>query len=590
MAGSDTAQTFLSAFASSSHFAYASLVGLIVLVGNGLVFVLRTLRPKAFPPGPRGLPGLGNVLQLNRTWPFLTYGAWAKRYGADTPLGVKLGAKNVVVLNSGRAVRELIEKRGAIYSDRPFFYMQNEYIFKHDLKPAIFQNYGPWLTRWRKEFTIFFGPQAIARLSPVYEAEAARLLVKMVEAMVKSPTGSLKGQHLEPFLMRWTISVPCLGVCGQRPDEDSLGRYGFDIAAFKRCSDEFSDLIKPNAAELFPILRRVPEFMGMARWKERARNVREHCFKTGRQFISAAKDQRAALDGGKPIEWESILAKMLREQRDADASGGHKDGSPEAYTTAEMGHTGFHIVASATASSLAVMSTMLLLLAKYPDMQDRIRDEMLTASGGGPPRASQVAGWRFTEAFWNEMHRWRPVTPAGIPHAAAKDDVYEGHVIPKGTATLINVWNIHHAEEDYEHPERFDPERFLRHPFGMRLDEAHDPARLEAASARVTWDFGAGRRICPGRHVAKQNLLLGLAGILWAFDVVPPPEAEGGVDAIDLSLERGFVQEIALTPKTLNFSLRLREGRTAQEIMDHYAGAYEGEAKVMGWEDGRFKW
>ena len=359
---------------------------LLFLVGNAVVFVLNTLRPKNFPPGPRGLPGLGNVFQVDRTFPFLTYGAWAKDYGKDTPLGVKMGATNVVVLNSGRLVRELFERRGAVYSDRPWQFMNNTCVFKNDLRAAIFQNSSTWLTRWRREFNNSFGTAAITRLRPVYEAETARLLVKLLE----SPTA--RREDLEAILVCWMMSVPCLGVCGRRPD--CMGDHGFEIKQFRNCSDEYAALVAPNAGDLFPVLRYLPEFFGMAEWKERARAVREGVLKTGTQFLSTAKEQRAALDAGKSIAWESVLAKMLREQREKN---------DHMFTVTDMGNTAFHIVSAATNTSLAVFSIVLMILAKYPELQQRVRNEVLDVSGGATPKATDVPSLKYTEAFWNEV-------------------------------------------------------------------------------------------------------------------------------------------------------------------------------------------
>jgi hypothetical protein len=107
---------------------------------------------------------------------------------------------------------------------------------------------------------------------------------------------------------------------------------------------------------------------------------------------------------------------------------------------------------------------------------------------------------------------------------------------------------------------------------------------MEASGSRVTYDFGAGRRICPGMHSAKQSLLLGLAKILWAFEIMPLEGKE-----LDLSLETGFVQEVALHPKNLDVVLKLRDGRAKKDIMDHYYQTYEAEAKIMGWEGDLYK-
>ena len=41
--------------------------------------------------------------------------------------------------------------------------------------------------------------------------------------------------------------------------------------------------------------------------------VREAVLKAGSQLVSTAKEQRAALDSGKSVTWESMLANILRE-------------------------------------------------------------------------------------------------------------------------------------------------------------------------------------------------------------------------------------------------------------------------------------
>jgi hypothetical protein len=85
-------------------------------------------------------------------------------------------------------------------------------------------------------------------------------------------------------------------------------------------------------------------------------------------------------------------------------------------------------------------------------------------------------------------------------------------------------------------------------------------------------------------HSAKQSLVLGLVKMLWAFDILPPEGRE-----IDLSLETGFIQEFALHPKNFDVILKLRDGRTKEDIMEHYSQAYNAEAEVMGWERGLYK-
>lgn len=367
----------------SSNFLFYAV---LFLAGNGVLFLLQTRRPKDFPPGPRGLPGLGNLLQINKAVPALTFGAWGQKYGQDTPLGIQMGANNIVVLNSGRLVRELFERRGAVYSDRPRPHDEDEkWKFKTEFRAALFQDSGAWLTRWRREFYGHFGsPAAISRLHPMYDAETARVLV----ALLMAPTA--RRAALEDILLNWMISVPSIGVCGQRPE--AMRHVGFSVENFRRCAKDYMILTKPGLMDVFPVLQYLPGKYGIAGWKKRSRVVAKDVLECADQFFRVAKEQRAELDAGKSIGYECLLAKTLREQRD------NKDD-----TWTDLGPSAFNIVSAAMYTSLAVFSTILVIVAKYPDVQQRIREEVLEVSGGGPLTSADVDRLKYTEAFWHEV-------------------------------------------------------------------------------------------------------------------------------------------------------------------------------------------
>jgi cytochrome P450 len=368
----------------SPAFVYPSL---LFLFGHAIIFLLNGGRPKAFPPGPRGLPVLGNLLQVDRAFPFLTYSAWAKDYGNGTPLGIKKGTTNFVVLNSSHLVRELLDRRGVVYSDRPPQPSNSKWLFKDGLKAGfIAQNNSPWITRWRRELNNNFGPAAIAKLRPVYEAETARMLVKLLER-----PAARRGE-MEDIFVCWMMSVPCIGVCGRRPD--GMSDHGFEIERFRQHSDEYAAVASPTARDSFPFLRYLPGF-GVTEWKARVPIAREAVLKTGSQLVNAAREQRAALDAGKSIAWESMLAKILREQRET---------SDHIFEVADIGTPAFHIVSAAVNTSLAVFSTMLMILAQHPDIQQRARNEVLEVSRGAIPKATDIPKLKYIEAFWNEVY------------------------------------------------------------------------------------------------------------------------------------------------------------------------------------------
>ncbi|MBE3048371.1 cytochrome P450 [Candidatus Bathyarchaeota archaeon] len=71
-------------------------------------------------------------------------------------------------------------------------------------------------------------------------------------------------------------------------------------------------------------------------------------------------------------------------------------------------------------------------------------------------------------------------------------------LIPKGAHILPAAWWYLHDPEVHANPETFDPERFL--------GSAPEPDPMLSA-------FGFGRRICPGRYLADNNLFLNVSQV-----------------------------------------------------------------------------
>lgn len=56
------------------------IVSALALAIASLAFVY--IRPKPhYPPGPKGLPLIGSLLDINQERPWITYGKWAREYG-----------------------------------------------------------------------------------------------------------------------------------------------------------------------------------------------------------------------------------------------------------------------------------------------------------------------------------------------------------------------------------------------------------------------------------------------------------------------------------------------------------------------------
>ncbi len=92
---------------------YLALCAIVTAV----LYSRRSRSSLPLPPGPKGLPLVGNLFDRPLDHPWLTYTQWASVYGEIASF--KVLGQPVVIVNSGRVANELFEKRSNIYSDRP---------------------------------------------------------------------------------------------------------------------------------------------------------------------------------------------------------------------------------------------------------------------------------------------------------------------------------------------------------------------------------------------------------------------------------------------------------------------------------------
>lgn len=182
-------------------------------------------------------------------------------------------------------------------------------------------------------------------------------------------------------------------------------------------------------------------------------------------------------------------------------------------------------------STSAAINSCILYLSAYPDVQQRAYEEIDRVVGKS--RSPTFGDWNqlpYIRAIGKEILRIRPLASMGIPHYATADVNYKGYIIPKNSIIAISQYAMHYDPALFPDPETFKPERYLKHPHGAAVyAAAPDPYD------RDHWDFGAGRRICPGIHLAENSIFITIAKILWAFDLV----ARGKVDLTDDAYEPG---------------------------------------------------
>jgi cytochrome P450 len=134
-------------------------------------------RPKGMPPGPPTIPVLGNLHQLPREDVHVQFRKWAEEYGDI--YSVMLGNQRMVVLNSPRAVKDLIDLRSNNYSSRPDMYV-GQTLISGGYRLVLMQYDEGW-RRARKMIHNLLNIKTAVNYIPIQELELRQMLADMVK-------------------------------------------------------------------------------------------------------------------------------------------------------------------------------------------------------------------------------------------------------------------------------------------------------------------------------------------------------------------------------------------------------------------------
>ncbi|KAK3583387.1 hypothetical protein CHS0354_040351 [Potamilus streckersoni] len=182
-----------------------------------------------------------------------------------------------------------------------------------------------------------------------------------------------------------------------------------------------------------------------------------------------------------------------------------------------------------------MLSFVLYLLAKHPNYQEQVREEILgELKNKDLLDIEDVRALKLVRAFVKETLRLYAVAPANSRNLK-QDLVLSGYLVPKGSVVLIhNDW-ISLNEGYVEDAEKFMPERWLRHA----------TSKINHPFAYLP--FGFGPRSCLGRRMAELEVYLAIIELLKKYKLSQTNEVikigEGIVNALVPPLK------IRLTPR-----------------------------------------
>lgn len=405
------------------------------------------------PPGPRGRFFLGSLPEFaGDVLGFMTkcvreHGDFAR---------VHLPGHDVYVLNRSEDIETVLLSQRTNFVKHSFFWKHVTAIFGNGLLTSE----GEFWLKQRRLAAPAFHPDRIAAYGAVMAAYADRQVAAWRD-------GEVRDIHHDMMRITMEIVSKTLFDVEVEEDVDEIGK-SFDLV-------------------IREIAKRFRRPVKIADWIPLPGNLR---YRRGVALLDRLVARVLAERRARPGDRGDLLS-MLLEARDDDGSPmSDKQLRDELITLFLAGH-------ETTAISL---SWTLYLLAKNPDVEERLRAEIAAVAGDRLPEAQDLRRLPYAEAVVKETLRLYPPAYV-IGREALADCVIAGYDVPARATVYFSPWVLHRDPRYFSDPETFRPERW----------QDGSTAKLPKY---VYIPFGGGPRICVGERFAMMEGVLVLTTIL----------------------------------------------------------------------------
>ncbi|MEV7780113.1 cytochrome P450 [Kitasatospora sp. NPDC088351] len=429
-------------------------------------------RPGGRPPGPSRRRTLDLLTRMARDR--LSVMTWAARTYGDA-VRLPLGPKTLHFFNHPDHARRVLADNGANYHKGIGLTHA-----RRALGDGLLTSEGALWRQQRRTIQPAFQPKRLAQQAAAVGEEAEKLVARLLAR----PPG-------EPVDIRQEMTGLTLGVLGRT-------LLDADLDAYEGIGEHF-ETVQDQAMFEMMSLGAVPTWIplpGQTRFR-RARAELE------RITATLAAERASASTGGR----DDVLSRLVESSRDDPPAVRRLRVRDELVTLLLAGH-------ETTASTL---SWTFHLAARHPQVWERLHEEAVEVLGDRPVGIGDVHRLGYTTMVLQEVMRLYP--PVWIlPRKALAEDEIGGYRVPAGADVLICPYTLHRHPEFWDHPNRFDPERFT-------------PERAAHRSRYSYLPFGAGPRVCVGSGLGMMEAAVVTAAVarrvrlteVPGYPVVPEP-------------------------------------------------------------------
>ncbi|KAI0343875.1 cytochrome P450 [Trametopsis cervina] len=465
-------------------------------------YYLYTRRPSSstsrlLPPGPAPVPVLGNLFDLTTKELWVRITNWSRIYG--DVVYIHLFGQGLVFCNTAEAATDLLDRKGAIYSDKPALIMTGDLCGCENM--VAMTRYGDKSRRQRRLMTTALSTSACRAYRPLLADESLTL----VRRMLSDPSSYLG------YLRQYAGGLTLQAIYGYRAEshEDAFLTLGME------CVDILSNEIASGGGiwpvDIFPFLRHLPLWAPGAGFLRKAIVWRAKM----QEFVDKPYELvKERMREGTAVP--CFVTTLLTDVRDGKEVDAQRD--------FDIRWTANSMYSASMDTTITVVTHFMHAMLTHPDVLSKVQAEMDAVTGNGArlPTFEDREALPYLEAVMSEVLRWGVPVPLGLPHRLMEDDVYNDMFIPKGTLVFANIWNMLRNEDLYPNADAFLPSRFLVSPTSVPLT----PAQKKALDPR-TYVFGFGRRICPGMHLIEESLWIVMATMVATLDLKNPVDERG---------------------------------------------------------------
>ena len=465
----------------------------LLIISFALVVVLLSLRfarPAAErkPPGPWSLPVIGNIFLFGSA-PHKNVTKLSQHYGKI--FSMKLGSREVIILNDIKTAKEALLQKGSDFSSRP------------PLHSFVTSSRGDRTVAWpvfgAKYLMNKRATELAMRTLLDNDKHFSKTVLRETNVLIKSFLSSEESRFDPTYLLKFlACSLQFRLFFGDKLRDAYVKKAQFMMDG---STDFIENSAVGNSVDFMPWIKvvfkkqvqKVDE--SLAELIDFVRNI-YHSIKRDATVskVEETTFNKALEQVVKDKEALKFGSEHLEEQASADNSG-HFDDERLINITADCFGGGYEKLSTALRWAVAY-------LVSHRDVQAELQKELKRLKGSSPLSLQDRDKLPFLEATILEVLRMSSFMPFALPHCTTRDTSITGYPLPKGSIVFVNLWACSRDPQYFDKPYDFNPYRFM------------DADGLNVVRSPCFLAFSAGDRKCPGESYAKSVLFLVLGTLL----------------------------------------------------------------------------